>query len=645
MEFECLDEHGYMHFQFEFTPHSPDDTAFRSVASLYQAGALGYAISVAGETLRENPRHTNIYILKLLAHHARQEFRAMTETAEIVTALCGDTPTTSFLRGMVAFCNRRFDQATCHLTKSTLDGPYAALAWLYLARAAYEQGFFEQAITYYRTTLHHTPLNHAAHSELSFCLQIQGRHREAIEHLDVLIAAKPSPELLTRKLKSVQYLCDFDSYRAIAPALSISSDHPIHPITCMTLDVSAQQLRDNAEAFAGRMCKAETIPFSQPWRRGPKVRLGYFSDDLHTHAMMVLIGNGFSLHDRERFEVVGFDYTIGEDSITQQVKASFDEHYSIHTLSDGAVAELAREKRIDIAIDLKGWTVNARPNIFQYRAAPIQINYLGFPGTSGMNEIDYIVADRTIIPEEHRSHYTEEVLYMPECYQINARSPLPLIDRSSVRKKYDLPEEAFIFASFNNTFKITPDVFTAWMRILEAAPRAILWLLLDDQHAQENVRREASRLGINPGRIVFAHTANHTEYLARMAAADLFLDSWFYNAHTTASDALWAGLPLVTLCGQTFASRVAASILTSCNLSELITYSPDEYINKAVELAQSPALMVSLRTKTATLRTTAPLFDAQRWFRNFEALLLQAVERYESRHQPTSIAVVQEAGN
>jgi predicted O-linked N-acetylglucosamine transferase (SPINDLY family) len=260
-----------------------------------------------------------------------------------------------------------------------------------------------------------------------------------------------------------------------------------------------------------------------------------------------------------------------------------------------------------------------------------------------MNQIDYIVADRIIIPEKHQQYYTEEVLYMPECYQMNAREPMAPIDRSAVRKKNDLSDDAFIFCSFNNSFKMTPDVFAAWMSILEAVPRGILWLLLDNQQARENLQREAIRLGINPSRIVFAHTTSHAEHLARLAAADLFLDSWFYNAHTTASDALWAGLPLVTLCGQSFASRVAASILTSSNLTELVTSSPEDYINKAVELALSPTLMASLRAKTNTLRTTSALFDARRWIRKFEALLLQAIERYKAGLQPVTIAVAQEA--
>jgi predicted O-linked N-acetylglucosamine transferase (SPINDLY family) len=345
------------------------------------------------------------------------------------------------------------------------------------------------------------------------------------------------------------------------------------------------------------------------------------------------------LHNREQFEVIGFDYTTAHDSVTQQTRAEFDELYAIHTLNDRSVAELARQKKIDIAIDLKGWTLNARPNIFQHRAAPLQIAYLGFPGTSGMQEIDYIVADQTLIPSEHQHYYTERILYMPECYQINARSPTPLIDGEAIRSAYGLPRDAFVFCSFNNSFKITPELFEAWMRILEATPEGVLWLLLDDEHAKQNVRLEASRLGINPTRIFFAHTTSYAEHLSRLAAADLFLDSWFYNAHTTASDALWAGLPLVTLCGQTFASRVAASILKAANLSELVTHTPEEYINKAVELARSPANYTSLRSKTETQRTSAPLFDAQRWVRNFEQLLLEAVEHYNRGSTPAAIAL------
>jgi predicted O-linked N-acetylglucosamine transferase (SPINDLY family) len=628
-----------MQFQFEFSEHSPNDEAFRSIANLYSIGAFGDVISAVERTTRENLQHTNLYILKLLAHHARQEFREMSQTAHFLAALRGDDATTLLLLGVTAFCNKSFEQASCLLTKSAQADSCNPVTWLFRARTAFETGDLSEATSLYRVTLALAPDNTAARSELSFCLQIAGEYLEAIKHIDLLRQQAPSPELAVRKLKSVQYLCDFKLYQEVMPELVFCREQPLPPMTTLAFNVSAEQLRDNAIAFSQRTCKAETIPIDRIPHRRSKIRIGYFSSDYHIHAMTVLLGDALSLHDRQRFEVVCFDFSTVNDSASQMNREYVDEYYPIQTLSDRSVAELAREKAIDVAIDLKGWTVNARPSIFQHRAAPIQVAYLGFPGTSGMPEMDYIVADKIIIPEAHQLYYTEKILYMPECYQVNARGSLPITDRSSIRKKCGLPESAFIFCSFNNTFKITPEVFAAWMMILNETPGSLLWLLVNDEYAQINIRAQASHLGINPSRIEFAPSVGHLEYLARLAAADLFLDSWFYNAHTTASDALWAGLPLVTLCGETFASRVAASILTTCNLPELITYSPEQYVRTAIALARSPEVLTSLRTKTIEQRQNSALFNAERWIRHFEQLLVRAVERYDRGYNPASMTL------
>jgi predicted O-linked N-acetylglucosamine transferase (SPINDLY family) len=311
----------------------------------------------------------------------------------------------------------------------------------------------------------------------------------------------------------------------------------------------------------------------------------------------------------------------------------------IRRLGDLRVAQLVREKNVDVLVNLNGYFGEPRLGVFAYRPCPVQVNYLGFPGTIGVDYIDYLVADRIVIPEASRRHYAEKIVYLPDSYQANDRQRL-ISDRPMSRGEFGLPEGAFVYCCFNNSYKITPPTFDAWMRILRRVPGSVLWMLDENPLATANLVEEAGRRGVAAERLIFSPRMPLPEHLARHRLADLFLDTLPYNAHTTASDALWAGLPVLTLMGTTFPGRVAASLLSAAGLPELITTTPLEYEALAVELAgSSRADLLAMREKLARNVPTAPLFDTQRFTRNIESAFRTMVERCAAGLPPEHFSV------
>ncbi len=320
--------------------------------------------------------------------------------------------------------------------------------------------------------------------------------------------------------------------------------------------------------------------------------------------------------------------------------AAFDQFIDVSRQTDKEVALLARSLNLDIAIDLKGFTQHHRAGIFCYRAAPLQVSYLGYPGTMGTDYIDYLIADKTVLPQISQAYYAEKIVYLPDSYQCNdARRKIA--DAVFSRENAGLPESAFVFCCFNNNFKITPETFDGWMRILNRVDGSVLWLLEDNATAASNLRRQAEQRGVVASRLVFAPRMPLPEHLARHRAADLFLDTLPYNAHTTASDSLWAGLPVLTCMGEAFASRVAASLLTAIDLPELIASTQAEYEALAVELANNQPRLKTIREKLERNRLTTALFDSVRFARNIEQAYTQMLARYRDHLAPDHIDVSQ----
>ena len=482
------------------------------------------------------------------------------------------------------------------------------------------------------------------HNELGNTLRDMGRLDEALTVYEQALKLKPDyPYLYGNRLIAKMALCDWAGMESEVAELLAKIRRNEKAMTCfyvLALTDSMELQRKAAEIWSNDNHPANLAlsPIPMRARRG-KLRLGYYSADFHHHAVAYLTAELFELHDRTGFEVAAFSFGPDtNDDMRQRLSAAFDTFIDVRGKSDREIAQLSRNMEIDIAVDLSGFTRNSRAGIFAHRAAPIQVSYLGYPATMGTEHIDYLIADRTVIPEACQRHYSEKMVYLPHCFQVNDRK------RTIARKVYSreelgLPATGIVFCCLNNSYKITPDAFDGWMRILKRVEGSVLWLVKDNLTAADNLRREAARRHIDPDRLVFATRAPYGEYLARLRAADLFLDSLPFNAGTTASDALWAGLPVLTRQGEAFASRMAASLLKAIDLPELITDTQDEYESLAVELATNPERLNGIRQKLARNRLTAPLFDTPLFTRYLEDACRQMYERYQAHLSPDHIYV------
>ena len=371
-----------------------------------------------------------------------------------------------------------------------------------------------------------------------------------------------------------------------------------------------------------------------------RIRVAYLSADLHEHATAYLMAQLFELHDRSHFETIALSFgPHKDDTMRRRLVQAFDRFIDVRERSDHEIAKLIRELEIDIAVDLKGYTTDARPGIFAHRVAPVQLSYIGFPGTMAADYIDYCIADARVVSEGDERWFSEKIVYMPDSYQVND-------DRRSVaaqtppRSEQGLPQDGFVFCCFNNNYKITPDVFDVWMRLLRKVPGSVLWLLQDNEVAVRNLRREAVARGVDEARLVFAPRVTQEAHLARQRLADLFLDTLPYNAHTTTSDALWVGLPVVTRMGRAFQARVAGSLLHAVGLPELVTHTVEDYEALALKLATHPQELAAVRAKLMRNRDSAPLFNADRFRRHLESAYRAMWQRAQAGQAPASFAVV-----
>jgi predicted O-linked N-acetylglucosamine transferase (SPINDLY family) len=376
-----------------------------------------------------------------------------------------------------------------------------------------------------------------------------------------------------------------------------------------------------------------------PIPRGPRkdrIRIGYFSPDFREHPVAFLTAELFESHDRSAFDVTAFSLGPNvDDPMSRRLKAAFERFVDVRGRSCRDVALLARELELDIAVDLCGFTEGCRPAIFAMRAAPLQVSYIGYLGTMAAPYVDYLIADSVLIPPDCRQFYSERLIYLPS-YQANDSQR-----RSGVcnRDAHGLPPSAFVFCCFNNPYKITPATFSGWMRILARVPDSVLFLYAANAAVVTNLRREAATRGVDPQRLIFGNSLPRPEYLARYGVADLFLDTLPYNAGTTASDALWAGLPVLTCAGETFAGRMAASLLTSAGIPELIASTQEQYEALAVELARDRNRLAEIKERVTAGKLRAPLFDIRQFTRNLESAYREIHERYRAGLPPGDVEV------
>ncbi len=449
---------------------------------------------------------------------------------------------------------------------------------------------FKEAEECFRKAIRLKPDFVEALTNLALNLAQQERLEDAVAVGRSALRMHPNSALAASNLFFQQrQLCDWEDFEATENRLRdlVRKGACVSPFAFITANTPPDEQLICARTFAALLSQPLQAVSHSPARRRPgRIRIGYLSCDFKEHATAFLIAEMLERHDRERFEIFAYSYSADDGSaVRRRLIAALDHFIDISAMPHEAAVRKICEDGVDILIDLKGYTQNARTDIMAGRPAPIQVNYLGYPGTMGAGCIDYLIADRFLVPADQQKHFSEKLVLLPHCYQPND-TRRPIAKRGFTRSLFGLPENGFVFCSFNGNYKITPSFFDVWMRLLKNTPGSVLWLL--ETGSRKNLLREASARGVAPERIVFAPALAHSEHLERLALADLFLDSLPVNAHTSASDALWAGLPLLTCAGEAFVGRVAGSLLKSIGLPELITYSLDEYEAKAQNLAQNP---------------------------------------------------------
>lgn len=395
-------------------------------------------------------------------------------------------------------------------------------------------------------------------------------------------------------------------------------------------DDPALQLLTSQRFVMEKVAKVSEPPLHKGRQRDGKIKIGYLSGDLHMHAVGLLTSELYELHDKSKFEVHAFSWSREDGTpLRARIKGAMDSYTSLHGVSDRRAAEMIAEAGIDVLVDLQGLTSGARAGILPYRGAPVQVSYLGLPATSAIPGVDWILADRFVMPPESLPYYTEKPIYLPHCYQVSDRQRVA--SAPPTRAEAGLPEDGFVFCAFNNNHKMSEPVWRCWMRVLRQVPGSVLWLLADNPFAKANLTRVAAEEGIAPERLVFAGRAQPADYLARFQLADLFLDTFPYNAGTTASDCLWMGTPILTRSGKTYISRMAGSLLTAVGLPDLVTTTIEEYEQRAVQIGNQPARAASYKRYLAEHGRSSPLFDVPAIVRDmereFERLALAARQK------------------
>ena len=475
-------------------------------------------------------------------------------------------------------------------------------------------------------------------------LMNDSRYIEAIAMAERALALDPNANYMVGHILHAKgHICDWSDRAELEARLhrGLAEKRKIcPPFVLLAVDSTPAEQRTAAQTWIEDFYPPARNPHrhAAPHDR-ERLRIGYMSGEYRTHAVSFLMAELFELHDRAHFEVVGIGTGIDDGSdLRRRVIRAFDEFVDASALNDDEAAQVLNEKNIDILVDLNGHYGRARPGILARRPAPIQVSYIGFPGTSGAPYVDYLVADRWVIPPGAQSHYSESVVYLPDTYWVNDRQ-CPIAAQAPSRSEAGLPENAFVFCCFNNTHKITPAMFDVWMDILREVEGSVLWLFAPNPTAADNLRREAEQRGVMRDRLVFAPMMPLPNHLARHRLADLFLDTLPHNAHTTTTNALWVGLPVLTWIGDTFAGRVAASVLDAIGLADMIVDTREAYTSAAIRLARDPAALRAIRERLAANRATYPLFDTPRFARHIESAYARMWCRYRKGEKPAGFSV------
>ncbi len=645
---------------------------------LRNLGRFREALACYDRALQLDPAYADAYVNRGGVLHALGDFNAALESYDQAIAHRPENAAAHYNRGVTLHSLGRTEEALTSYTRALSLQPRFAEACYNQGIALHRLGRFAEALRSYDRALEIAANFAEALNNRGNTLAELARYQDAERSYDDALRSNPSladaysnkGNLLTQLERFEEALQSYRRAMQINPGINWLCGAWLHtrlqlcdwhgidaavaevvagltqgrkvtqPFTMLAVSDLLPVQRRAAEIFADEreLRQHPLAPLGKQQRRDV-IRIGYYSADFHNHASALLLAGLIELHDRERFFVSVFSFGRSKpDQMTRRIESAAGLYVDIGAKSDREAAQISRDLGIDIAIDLKGFTGESRAGIFAHRAAPLQVAYLGYPGTMGASYIDYIVADQTVIPFEVCHQYTEKVIYLPHSYQVNDRKRAEIRAEFS-RVELGLPREGLVFCCFNACYKINAATFAGWMRILTAVEGSVLWLLTGNRTAAENLRREAELNGVNRARLVFAAPLSHSQHLARYRLADLFLDTFPCTAHTTASDALWCGLPIVTRLGESFVARVAASVLRAVGLPELVTSNQEEYEALAIALASDASRLAAIKSRLAGNRLTAPLFDTALTAKHLERGYEQVYERYHAGLPPDHVRV------
>jgi predicted O-linked N-acetylglucosamine transferase (SPINDLY family) len=601
----------------------------------YEAAIASYDAAIA-----INPAYAEAHYNRGNALRDQRQYEAAVASYDKAIALQPGYFDAHLNRGSALLESRRYIAAVAGYDRAIALRPDFANAYLNRGSALQHLQRYADALASYDKAIALTPNHAEAYRYRGNVLRELRDFEGAVASYDKAIALECGlNDLYANRRHFMMQICDWRDLDADLARLAAgieSGEVESNPFFVLGLSDSAPLQKKAAASWVRKHHPLDrSLPAIAKGAAHDKLRIGYFSGDFRNHPLSYLTAGLFETHDRSNFEVTAFSFgPETQDETRSRLKTAFDRFVDVRDSSDRDLTLLARKLGVDIAIDLGGFTRDARPDVFAMRAAPLQVSFLGYPGTMGAEYMDYLIADRTVVPEISQSDYSEKIIYLPDSYwpssyRINEARRLRS-DQVSTRDELRLPPVGFVFCCFNNNYKITPGTFDIWMRILRRVEGSVLWLFEDNPAAARNLRLEAARRDIRAERLIFAQRMPLPEHLARHRAADLFIDTLPCNAHTTASDALWAGLPVLTCPGEAFAARVAASLLSAIRLPELIAATPEHYEELAVTLANDPERLADIKRRLAERRLTAPLFDTQLYTRRLEAAYTAIVERYRA---------------
>jgi predicted O-linked N-acetylglucosamine transferase (SPINDLY family) len=601
-------------------------------AALHRLGRLEEAAASYERALAVKPDYVEALNNRGVTLHALERYSQALESFDRGLALSANDPTALSNRGITLRALKRFDEALASYERAIQLSPRFPDAYLNRGTVLQDLKRLPEALESYDRALFLGRGDADTYRNRGLAMEGLGYSEEAVASYKHALAIDPHAKFLRGVCRHARMrVCDWNGLEDDIAQLTagIERGKPVtSPFALLSLIDSPELQRAAAEIWAREQCQPRVPLAPLPARpRYDKVRIGYFSADFRNHAVAALAAELFETHDRSRFELTAF--SLGpdvRDELRTRVEAAFDRFLTVGGRSDEDIATLSRQLEIDVAVDLGGYTQDARPRIMALRPAPIQVSYLGYLGTMGGALMDYLIADPVLVPAEARRYYREKIAYLPS-YQVND-SKRPVAGRALSRQELGLPPTGFVFCCLNASYKIAPETFASWMRILAAVPGSVLLLLGESAAIQHRLCQQAESRGIAPNRLIFGQRMAFGDYLARYRAADLFLDTLPYNAGTTASDALWAGLPVITCRGESFAARMAASILTAAGLPELIATDRAGYERLAVELAAEPSRLEVLRQRLEHSRPGNRLFDTPAFTRSIESLFQRMYERY-----------------